>query len=461
VLALWVIAALWYVAFLFRNAVFVAGGSDSSGYANAARMIRSGELISEVPILRELNLPPEWAVAFAPLGFWKAPEEGLIVPTYPLGYPAHMVALSLLLGERLGFFLITPLMAIAALFAMFFLLRELGASRQWSLAGTAVLAAFPTFTYFAVQPMSDVPALLWCTLAILCALKSERTPWLAVLAGVCFGIAVAVRPNNILVGLAVAMAVRWQPKQLALMASGAAPFGALLLWLNASLFGSPLVTGYGPLDDLMAWKYFEDRFLHYSKWLLFLGTPVLFPLGLLSRRRFLAAWFLAFFLFYCFYEHYDAWWYTRFLLPAIPALIAGSLLITRGIQPEVRAVLLAGVVLTGAFWSDQQGAPIVDRMEQIYPDAVSALEPRVPEHAVIVSMQMSGALKFYSGRNALRYDFVNPDRFELLRGHASIARQPVYALLFDDELQEAQKKTGATWTPVALHKGVGLYEIAH
>lgn len=459
---LWIFAAialLWYAVFLYRNTVFVAGGSDSSGYANAARAFLNGRLVTRPPMLDALHLADEWALAFAPLGHWKGPKPGTVVPTYPLGLPAQMAMLASLLGERAGIFLLVPLCAIGSLFAMYFLARELGVEPEWSLVGAAILAAFPTFTYMAIQPMSDVPAVLWCTLSILAALKAERRPGLAIIAGALFGVAVAIRPNNVLLIVPLLMIFGKQLKPLALFAAGAAPFAAVLMYANAALYGSPLETGYGSMAELIALKYFRPRFLHYTKWLLLLGTPLLFPLGLLSKKRVLAGWFAAFFLFYCFYEHYREWWYTRFLLPAIPALIVGALLVTSAWDRRIRAVLLISVVVAGAYWSDHYGVQVFDRGEQIYITSVEGMEAVIPERSVVIAMQMSGAIRFYTGRPAVRYDLIDPDKFQVLRAHASATGHRWYALLSDFEVGEANKKTGARWTPIARWKDVSLYEL--
>ena len=80
------------------------------------------------------------------------------------------------------------------------------------------------------------------------------------------------------------------------------------------------------------------RLQHYLCWLGALRTPLI-PLAWLGlpfnrhvsarHRLMLTVWFLPLFVFYCTYRPYDAWWYTRFLLPAAGALILAALLITR------------------------------------------------------------------------------------------------------------------------------------
>src|SRR5205814_377341 len=64
----------------------------------------------------------------------------------------------------------------------------------------------------------------------------------------------------------------------------------------------------------------------------------------------LALWWWPFFLFYSFYGPYETWWYTRFLLPAYPALIISALLAARDIAPRVGpAIVAATMIACGIF----------------------------------------------------------------------------------------------------------------
>jgi hypothetical protein len=89
----------------------------------------------------------------------------------------------------------------------------------------------------------------------------------------------------------------------------------------------------GKLADF-ALANFLPRFRHYARWLLeMLGPPLAAWAIFLARRdapsldrALCAAWPLPCFLLYCFYGPYETWWYTRYLLPAIPALILAMLL---------------------------------------------------------------------------------------------------------------------------------------
>ena len=54
-------------------------------------------------------------------------------------------------------------------------------------------------------------------------------------------------------------------------------------------------------------------------------------------RLLLLSWFGVFFLLYCFYGPYETWWYTRYLLPGIPALSIGMAMVAEDLVAVVRA----------------------------------------------------------------------------------------------------------------------------
>ncbi len=74
-----------YAVLLIVNTSLVAGGTDSSGYLNEARLIASGRTRLEPEQLRSLGLGSSMTHAFTPLGF--KPDGRNIVPMYPPGLP--------------------------------------------------------------------------------------------------------------------------------------------------------------------------------------------------------------------------------------------------------------------------------------------------------------------------------------------------------------------------------------
>ncbi len=163
-------AYLGYAWLLFWHASFSVGGSDSSGYANAARLILTGRVVEPVEALKHLGLPPGFVRAFIPLAFVPGPRPGTMVPFYPPGMPLHVALAGLVAGWNYGPFVVSPLAALVSVFLVYLLGRELGLSRLFSTAGAAVLALCPVFVFMAEQPMSDTVATMWSLAAILFAL---------------------------------------------------------------------------------------------------------------------------------------------------------------------------------------------------------------------------------------------------------------------------------------------------
>src|SRR5678809_1157742 len=86
------VAALFlaYALVLFHHTVFAVGGSDSSGYLNAARLFSEGRVTTPIRGLRRLGFTNEFADNFIPLGFTSGPRPGTMAPSYPPGLPLHM-----------------------------------------------------------------------------------------------------------------------------------------------------------------------------------------------------------------------------------------------------------------------------------------------------------------------------------------------------------------------------------
>ncbi len=63
----------------------------------------------------------------------------------------------------------------------------------------------------------------------------------------------------------------------------------------------------------------------------------------------------------------------------------------------------------------------------------------VPKQALIVSMEMSGALRFYTDRKIIRYDYVQPHQWPVLKNHVAEKGYSFYALLMDHEIELAKR----------------------
>jgi hypothetical protein len=474
-------AASWlalaaYAAFLLRNASAIAGGSDSSGYMNHAKLLLSGDRVVTMTLPLELRVPPEDFFRFVPLGFAPGPRAGTMVPSYPPGIPMHLVLLRIV-GGAWALRLLAPLAGIAAVVLMFLLAREIGLGNGFAFAGALILGLYATFVMHAVTVMSDVVATAWSLAAMIAALRSRRGPWWwGAVAGAALGVSILVRPTQVLLLPALAVAVGFRWRTLLGIAVAAAPFAALQAATGSALWGGPLRTGYGSFASLVSLDFFAARFVHYATWLAALLSPLVFPLGLagvasgFAERRtriVMALWFAPFFLFYCFYGPYETWWYTRFLLPATPAAIVLALLAARSAaervspperRPLLQVMLLAVVLVEGWHLAGKKPWEL-GRSEAIYPRGVAMAAENLPPRPIVVGMQLSGAFAYYREETMLRWDMLTPTDFERLRAHAALAGRPWYALLGDHEVADAFSRAPGRWREVARVRDIALYAL--
>ena len=113
------------------------------------------------------------------------------------------------------------------------------------------------------------------------------------------------------------------------------------------------------------------------------------------------------------YYVFEVWWYLRFLLPAYPPLLAatGAVVVTgiervRWPMPAIAAtsLVVVAVALHGLRYSD---AFTLQRDEQRY-IRVADYVKHLPKRAVFVSLLHSGSIRYYTGRDVLRWELVDP-----------------------------------------------------
>lgn len=471
-----------YAAILGAHASRAAGGSDSSGYLNEARSLARGTVTDPVPLIDRLGLDDRFAPAFIPLGFVPSARPREMTFYYPPGLPLHMAAAATVAGWDRGPFWVAPLCAAAAVWLLFVFGRDVGLSAPQAAAGSAILAVHPAFLFEALQPMSDVPATAWSLAVLLCARRSRMDARWAAGAGAAFGIAFLIRPASILLLLPALVFLGTDRRRLAgFVAGGIAPF-LVFVGFNLAAFGRPFLTGYarGGLLDALAWENFPARVRHYAHWLsatltglVLLGWLVSLPDRRILRRDRAAflLWFSAFFLFYCFYGPYETWWYLRFLLPAFPALIlafalalrhavdAAATRVPRRIAGATAALAVAVVLALEIRQVRRLRVRAIVADESTYPDVARWAAAEMPPDALVVAMQMSGALRYYTGFAAARWDGI-PDALwpPLLAAAAREGYRP-YALLFPFEENEVVRRIPGPWTPIAVRHGVSLWRL--
>jgi hypothetical protein len=470
-----------YAVMLVRHVGAVAGGSDSSGYMNHARLLASGRIHVAPRIIPGLPQADAPAFLYVPLGFKPAWNGDGLVPTYPTGFALFVLALKPLAGWRHAGDLTIILHSLAGLVATYFLGRMLGLGRRWAAVGAVIVAASPLYIWSSLQAMSDVPSLAWTTAAVLAALKSrERAAW-ALAAGAAIAIDVLLRPTNVLAFFPVAIALGASPRRWILFIAGGLPGAVFYCMHAAAAYGSFLTTGYGDNSSSFRAALVPRTLLHYARWLPALFTPLVllvFALPWLGRetvrtRWLLGTWIIAFAAFYSTYQcTHETWWYLRFLLPAAPAMVVASLLVLRALlsrapawSDPVRsmAALAVVVVLVAAgslWWIRDRHALSIGRSELRYGQVADWMLSNLPADAVCLTMQASGAIFYYTPFTFVRWDAIDAGNVGRVEAAIRNSKRPLYAVLFPFEVDEQgvlTKRMPGRWSQVGKVQDVTIW----
>lgn len=449
-------ALFGYAIFLGVNFAPVAAGSDSSGYMHSARLLSQGRLT--LPTRTISGLQVRDTLHITPNGFLSHESPARLEPTYPVGLPLHLAAAYLLFGPEWGTRIVGVGSALAAVLLFFLLAREAGVSPALSAAGAAALGLCPVFLFTSFVPMSDTLAAAWCIAAYLAALRARRGGRWPVLCGVACAVAVLVRPSCVIALLPLPL-ILWGWRNLAGAALGGLPGALWLVFYQHHLYGDALQSGYGPIFSSFSWECFRPSLANFGTWL-----PRLLPVSLLAfllapwlpwrdRGRELAAlflWFLGLFFFYAFYDiSQQAWWYLRFLLPGLPALVLLAVwglerIMQRlaGARSRAAVVLAAGVVaLTPAVvfarWEREIHVTLLKPYQQLYLEVPAWTRANCPPGSVIACLALSGSLYYYTDFAVLRWDVIEPADFTRYAAAFRTSGRPLYAALLRDEVPAA------------------------
>lgn len=473
-----------YAVLIGAHSTVAAGGSDSSGYLNSGKLLASGLL--DIPVRLPSGFTGDAVVSlshFQPLGFVGSHEGARLVPTYPTGLPLHFAAAGKVLGWTWGPRCVELAGALAALWLCYAVGRELGLARPLAAAAAIVLAACPLVLFAAMQPLSDLLATTWCLAAVWAALRARRHPGWAAACGAAYGVAVLVRPTNILLlpALVVLLGLDW--RRLALAALGGLPCAGWLAFYNHTVYGGALRSGYLNWSEFFALRYLKPAAAYFLEWLaVFVPTAMLaLPLAALCRRDTrtrellaLALWFAPITGLYLFvaFSH-ESWTCLRYLLPALPALILAAMLgieaLARGsgptLAPRIRlasaVVLAAWAIGVSWFWSPRNLVFHLKQQEDAYITSAHAARAHFSENTLVLSCHTTGALYHYTDFPVLRYDAVSPEEFARYVALAQRTGVTIAALLFTAEEQMAlRERCPGEWIRLATVDGVDLWRLA-
>ena len=187
-----------------------------------------------------------------------------------------------------------------------------------------------------------------------------------------------------------------------------------------------------PREDFSV-QHVLPNLARYPRWLVESHTPLVLlalvaPAVLWSRRRedgggerWLLGWVLLavatlVFATYLFFTPFDDWAFLRYLLPAVPLLVAlSAVVLVAGLRrlPGMAGTSAIALACGLLVWFSMQEAArrdvfVLKAREQKYLDAGAWVASRLPERAVILTLQQSGSLRLYADRLTVRWDLLDP-----------------------------------------------------
>jgi hypothetical protein len=495
-------AALFTVALVWGTKAI--GGSDSWGYMSEAQGFLNGRVQITQPFVKDVPWPSRWWT-FTPLGFKPISvyhdvteaDEGTIVPFYSPGLPLLMAAAHLIGGYQAMFFVV-PLLSAAIVIGTYRIGLHL-TSRPAALLGAWLTAISPCIMFMMMATMTDVPVA--GAFAVGFWLLLDGGAWKAIGAGLATAVAIAIRPN--FAPIAAIMALYYVPALFAartrrtsilegaLFCVGVLPGPLTVAAVNAQLYGSPMMSGYGPLSQFFALDHIWPNLQRYPAWLAEAQTPVAW-IGLaavflptrwiwsgvrrtaalvISALTVLFVWGL-----YLVYDVYDAWWFSRFILTSWPFIMLGTAAVVVAIARIERRVLLPLMALVMILVSIYQVWFAVHMNtfnlwtgERRFVVAAKMARRLTPRNSVIISGQHTGSLRFYAGRMTMHYDPIQPEWVDRTVTWLNEHGAHPYLLVEDWEVPivkrifEGQRTLAMLEHPIATYQAPGelyLYDLA-
>jgi hypothetical protein len=485
-------AAAAYVFFIVWYHAPYAGGSDSSGYLNSARLMLAGRLtaLQSIPAGLTRDVLPRELIH--PLGYVPSRTNAELLPIYPVGLPLHFAAIGRIIGLGPATTAVALASAIGLVWLLYLVARAIGLRPSWAGAVAGLAGLSPLTLRYALQPMSDLVAATWGLLTILCALRTSRHWAWAFAAGGALAMSVLVRPTNLLLVAPTLVALAPCVRTWLAFVAGGTPGALLLAWYNHSVYERIVTTGYGDASSLFAWKNVSPTLAHYATWIPVVASPLVFaacalPFLRLERRlkALLLLWGGVLPLFYSFYEcTQETWWYLRFLLPALPAfgiaaglalqqvrfpdlLIACRLLpasdapgfpdARRFLRIPVAMILLLTTAGWFVSWNRHLGVRFTELDERAYRLAGEWARDHLTPGSIVAAHQVSGALLYYADLQSLNFNTLTPEQSVRFLAWLDARQQPLNAVLYPFEVETVQSTLPGRWERITELRQVTVW----
>lgn len=481
--------ALVLAAHAVHYGFFTAGGSDAWGYVSQAYGWAHGTLPRAEPI--PLSVPwPSGDASLAPLGYRPGPQPHTMVPTYAPGLPLMMAA-ALVFGAC-GPFWVVPICSALLVWLTFLLGRR--TSGPWpALLAAMFVVTSPIVVFQSMWPMSDIPSAMLWTGAAVSALGGTRRSVIAT--GLWTAVGLLIRPNLpilpviLLAHVALSSHGRERWIRIAIFGAAVAPAVVFIAALNTAWYGAPWHSGYGAAAEIFSAGNIMPNLARYPVWLwqsqtplvLFAVVPLLPPFRTETFQpavRLCVALFAGTLVSYLVYARFEEWWYVRFLLPAIPAMLVlmstGMAAIGRRLpRPWGRLAVIAvaiGLIASTTKFSIGHGmfGPMTGG-ERRYGDVGDYIRRALPADAVVLTIQHSGSIRYYAGRMTIRWDLIDRDWITRAAGELERLGLHPYLVIEDFEIPQMRGWFGLEpdgpipWPLVARmqeHGGVNVFDLS-
>jgi hypothetical protein len=419
------LAVTLYGVFRAREAF----GCDSWAYVSQARMLR-GKDVGLSGGLDPLRFP-----SIVPLCAELAGRT--VVPGMPPGYSVLLALGGALRLETM----VSPLVGGLATFLIYFALQA-RAGQLIALVSGALWAVSPIAIWGGTQIMGDMSAA--CALLLSYVLLDTGAPFAA---GVTLGLSAGIRPTNLLFSAAALVKTKDWQGLFRVALGGSLGLGAWVAFGLGRYAGPHMFGMYGGNAGGITYEAWGHQLSFVARWTTVM-FPILLPLAAVAVWRRpkesapLVVWALAIIGFYVGWRwKYDAWWWTRHVLPAYPALaLLGGLGMAelrgliRTLPSRGMAVALVAANLTWcARFSSEKGLFNRSNAYGWIRDSFE-LKALLPRDSLIGGVNFSGPLRLYAGIETFRWD--HPKAPDLI-DYALANRRPVYLLVEPDLYERA------------------------